>query len=69
MALNHYFNQKAKNEQNLYEDIIIESLKIYGQDVYYLPREIVNENDIFAIIDAKFAEKHTLFDQKRSFLR
>ena len=47
MALNHYFNQRAKNEQNLYEDIIIESLKIYGQDVYYLPREIVNENTIF----------------------
>ena len=46
MATNHYFSQKVKSEQNLYEDIIIESLKIYGQDVYYIPREIVNEDRI-----------------------
>ena len=31
---------------DLYEDIIIESMKIYGQDVYYLPRTIVNEDKI-----------------------
>jgi hypothetical protein len=30
----------------LYEDIVIESLKIYGQDIYYLPRDIVNEDRI-----------------------
>lgn len=48
MATNLYFSQKVKSEQNLYEDIIIESLKIYGQDVYYLPRDIVNKNPIFA---------------------
>lgn len=47
MATNVYFSQKVRSEQNLYEDIIIESLKIYGQDVYYLPRDIVNEDRIF----------------------
>jgi len=46
MAKNLYFADKSVNEQNLYEDIIIESLKIYGQDVYYMPREIVNEDKI-----------------------
>ena len=46
MARNPTFSQKVKTEQNLYEDIIIESMKIYGQDVYYLPRTIVNENTI-----------------------
>ena len=46
MATNPYFSQKVKSEQNLYEDIVIESLKMYGQDVYYLPREIVNEDKI-----------------------
>jgi hypothetical protein len=46
MATNHYFSQKVKSEQNLYEDIIIESLKIYGQDVYYLPRDLVTEDKI-----------------------
>ena len=47
MATNVYFSQGNKSEQRLYEDIIIESLKIYGQDVYYLPRDIYNENKIF----------------------
>ena len=47
MATNFYFSQKVRSEQNLYEDIVIESLKMYGQDVYYLPREIVNEDRVF----------------------
>ena len=46
MARSPHFSQKVKSEQNLYEDIIIESMKIYGQDVYYLPRTIVNEDSI-----------------------
>lgn len=46
MATNVYFSQRVGSEQNLYEDIIIESLKIYGQDVYYLPRTIINEDRI-----------------------
>ena len=47
MARNVYFSDKVRSEQNLYEDIVIESLKIYGQDVYYLPRDIVAEDKIF----------------------
>jgi len=47
MATNLYFSQKVHAEQNLYEDIVIESLKMYGQDVYYLPRTIVNEDKVF----------------------
>jgi hypothetical protein len=46
MAINPYFSQSVRSEQKLYEDIVIESLKIYGQDVYYLPRDIVNEDRI-----------------------
>ena len=45
--LNPHFSQSVRSEQNLYEDIIIESLKIYGQDVYYLPRDLVGEDRIF----------------------
>ena len=47
MATNIYFSQKVKSEQSLFEDIVIESLKMYGQDVYYLPRDIVNKDPIF----------------------
>ena len=46
MATNLYFSQKVRSEQNLYEDIVIEALRTYGQDVYYLPRDIVNEDKI-----------------------
>ena len=46
MARNIYFSDAVRSEQNLYENIIIESLKMYGQDVYYLPRTIVNENRV-----------------------
>jgi hypothetical protein len=48
MATNLYFTQGVRSEQNLYEDLIIESLKIYGQDVYYMPRELVNRDIIFS---------------------
>jgi hypothetical protein len=46
MATNIYFSQGVRSEQDLYEDIVIESLKMYGQDIYYLPRDIVNEDRI-----------------------
>ena len=46
MATNLYFSQGVRSEQNLYEDIVIESLKIYGQDLYYLPRDIIAEDTI-----------------------
>jgi hypothetical protein len=48
MATNLYFTQGRSSEKELYEDLIIESLKIYGQDVYYLPREVVNKDTIFS---------------------
>ena len=47
MAVNHYFqggNGINQTEKRLYEDLIIEGLKIYGQDVYYLPRTLVNRD-------------------------
>ena len=42
MATNHYFNPFPANqitqEQLLVEDLVIEAMKIFGMDVYYLPR-------------------------------
>ena len=34
-------------EGRLIEDLIIESLKIYGHDVFYLPRTIIKKDTIF----------------------
>jgi len=47
MATNPYFKYGVRSEQNMYEDITIEALQMYGQDVYYLPREIVNKDTVF----------------------
>ena len=48
MPVNHYFqggNGIGSNaEKKLYENLIIEGLKIYGHDVYYLPRTLVNKD-------------------------
>jgi hypothetical protein len=46
MSRNVYFSQAVKSEQHLYEDLVIESLKIYGQEVYYIPRSIINRDSI-----------------------
>jgi len=48
MPRNVYFSQGTTAEKRLYEDLIIESLKIYGHDCYYIPRKIVNTNAIFS---------------------
>lgn len=49
MARNRHFNQytPVKQEQSLVEDLIIESIKIYGVDGYYLPRTHVNLDKIY----------------------
>ena len=45
---NVYFdNFSNSGEQNLVEDLIIESIKIYGHEVYYMPRSIVAESTVF----------------------
>ena len=43
---NRYFNIGLKSEQNLYEDIALESIKIFGYDMVYLPREILNQDNV-----------------------
>ena len=51
MATNHYFQSGRSigraSEQFLMEDLTIECLKIYGFDVFYLPRKTVNLDQLF----------------------
>lgn len=51
MPTNFYFQSGntsgTTSEQRLVEDLVIESLKIYGHDVYYLPRTLVDQDTIF----------------------
>lgn len=61
MARSVYFSQKVRSEQNLVEDLVIEALKIYSQDVYYIPREMVSRDEILnETIESKFTDAHLI---------
>jgi len=48
MATNFFFNNfQSSMEQNLIEDLVVESIKIYGIELYYLPKRIVARDTIF----------------------
>ena len=47
MATSFYFNNfGASQEQQLIENLVVESIKIYGHDVYYLPRTRIETDNI-----------------------
>jgi len=47
MPTNVYFNHAVEGEQMLYEDLVVESLRMYGHETFYLPREVAEEEGIF----------------------
>ena len=61
MPRNTYFSQGAESEQNLYEDIVTEALKIYGHEMYYMPRSMVSRDMILdEDIETKFSEAYMI---------
>ena len=61
MARNLYFSEKVRSEMDLYADLVIESLKIFGQDVYYLPRDLVNEDVLLGDdVTSRFPTSHKI---------
>ena len=53
--LNPYFQQGARSEQNLVQDLINEQLKMYGVECYYLPRQYATtDNVIKEVISSDF---------------
>ena len=47
MSTSVYFSRGTQSEQWLYEDLLIEAIQIRGHEVFYLPRTLVNEDDLF----------------------
>lgn len=48
MATNFFFNNfNSSQEQLLLENLVIESIKIYGHDVYYIPLTRTSYDDIY----------------------
>lgn len=60
MAVNQYFNQTSfASEQNLLEDLVVESIQIHGQDFYYIERTEVNSDTVFN--EATLSEFNTAY--------
>lgn len=52
MATNFFFNNfQSSQEQLLLENLIIEAIKIYGEDMFYIPRNINNLDKIYTADD------------------
>lgn len=59
MPRNIYISHGTSSEKDLYEDLIIESIRVYGVDVYYLPRSIIEldkilNEDVISKFDKSF---------------
>lgn len=65
MATNFYFSNFTNSmEQTLIEDLMIESIRIYGNDLWYMPRtfgaidDLLNEDDLPVFNDAYMIEMY-----------
>jgi hypothetical protein len=53
--LNPFFLQGSKGEQGLIQDLINEQLRMYGVEVFYLPRQYITEKTIIKeVIESQF---------------
>ena len=61
MPTNVFFNHAVNTEQHLYEDLVVESLRMYGHECYYLPRTIVEEDTILGEdIQSTFGDSYSV---------
>lgn len=59
--LNPFFQQGSKTEQGLIQDLINEQLRMYGVEVYYLPRKYVTTKSIIKeVIESKFENAYPI---------
>ena len=63
MSTNPYFNKNysSQSEQDLYDDLMEESIKIHGIDVSYLPRDIQKIDSLFKDVEvSRFNTTHDI---------
>ena len=59
--LNPFFLQGSKSEQGLIQDLINEQLRMYGVEVYYLPRKYITEKTIIReVIESSFDQSYPI---------
>lgn len=60
MPTSHYFPLNYggfKGEQNLVQDLADEQIKLFGTDVYYLPRKLYKDDQLNDVIYSEFSQK------------
>jgi hypothetical protein len=60
MPTSHYFPLNYggyKGEQNLVQDLVDEQIKLFGTDIYYLPRKLFKDNTIDDVVFSEFSQK------------
>lgn len=58
MATNFFVNNfQASQEQLLLENLIIESIRFYGQDMFYVPRKLNNYDPVYGADDSSSYEQ------------
>ena len=59
--LNPFFLQGSKSEQSLIQSLVNEQLRMYGVEVYYIPRRYITEKTIIKeVIESKFDNAYPL---------
>jgi len=46
MPTNSYFTQGTSGEQQLVEDLVVEQIKMFGVELYYIPKTLVSEDKV-----------------------
>ena len=62
MALNPFFLKGSAGEQRLVQDLINEQLRMFGVEITYLPRKIVNKDNIFREVESSKFDDNFLLD-------
>ena len=59
--LNPFFLQGSKTEQSLVQDLINEQLRMYGVEIYYVPRQYITTKTVIKeVIESKFEHAYPL---------
>lgn len=59
--LNPFFLQGSKTEQSLIQDLINEQLRMYGVEIYYIPRQYITKKTVIReVIQSKFEYAYPL---------
>ena len=59
--LNPFFLNGSSSEQNLIQSLVNEQLKMYGVEVYYLPRRYITTNTVIKeVIQSDFTNAYPI---------